>query len=315
MSKTSRQEDPPSPLLRKLNKLIRELAKEATAPRVHHVRTTLRRIETRMMASGGKQELPKLLKKLRRRAGKLRDVDVQLVALRGIRLESARQEKARLTRTLCKIRAKNESKLTSLLEEISEKNPGGQLQAFLTVPASAAAAEKARTSVKAARQMFAAALERYSPLSEGNLHAFRMECKRARYVAEMAAELASFNPMVSQSMISQPTISQSIVSQNGKSTHGHGEQSEAQLLVEQFKRIQDAVGEWHDWQSLTEQAGRVLAPSSGGLLPALRAMKRSKFLEAMRVIPEVKDSVLGGVGFLRKASKSEEIAPVPARAS
>ena len=68
---------------------------------VHQLRTTIRRVETLLAttlpALGRKeQKLLKQLDRLRRRAGKVRDLDVQIQALRSLRLESITRDRARV---------------------------------------------------------------------------------------------------------------------------------------------------------------------------------------------------------------------------
>jgi len=235
---------------------------------VHQLRTTIRRVETLLAttlpALGRKeQKLLKQLDRLRRRAGKVRDLDVQIQALRSLRLESITRDRARVMAFLEKARAKRESKLlrafqnevggglhkrlertaTRLQREFSKPaQPGSDEQHFLT----------------AALDKFAAVVKHHPALSEGNLHSFRMGCKRVRYLAEMAGE----GPRVA-------------------------------AVIEPLKRIQDAIGVWHDWLTLAATAESVLTPSGQApLLSALRASTRSKYLEALRITADAKRALL-----------------------
>ena len=64
-------------------------------------------------------------------------------------------------------------------------------------------------------------------------------------------------------------------------------------VMEPLKRIQDAIGVWHDWLTLTATAESV--PTSSGqapLLSALRASTRSKYLEALRITADAKRALL-----------------------
>jgi CHAD domain-containing protein len=85
-----------------------------------------------------------------------------------------------------------------------------------------------------------------------------MDCKRVRYLAEMAGE----GPRVA-------------------------------AAIEQLKRIQDSIGTWHDWLTLTATAESVLARSGQvPLLSALRTSTRSKYLEALRITADAKRALL-----------------------
>jgi CHAD domain-containing protein len=163
------------------------------------------------------------------------------------------------------------------LEQASEKNVRRQLQRAL--PPAGSRLEKHPDNVALALEKFTAAVQEHGAISESNLHAFRVDCKRARYLAEMS-----------------------------------GDVPEAKALISQLKRIQDAAGEWHDWLTLTDNAERVLSSSAGRLLSALRTGTRAKFLHALRVIWEVKAALLASQPG-RKPSASELPRKTPARAS
>ena len=205
----------------------------------------------------------KQLDRLRRRAGQIRDLDVQIEALGSLRLESIMRDRARVMSFLQHARAKREKKLlTTLQDEVDAglrrrlKRTSTRLRRELPKPAQQQTAEN--RFLAAALEKFSAVVNRYAVLTEGNLHNFRMDCKRVRYLAEMASE----SPKVA-------------------------------AVVVQLKRIQDAIGVWHDWMTLTATAGRALSGSGQvPLLSALRASARSKYLEALRVTGDAKHVLL-----------------------
>jgi CHAD domain-containing protein len=95
-------------------------------------------------------------------------------------------------------------------------------------------------------------------LTPENLHAYRTRCKRIRYVAEMA-----------------------------------GKVSEAKRMVSQLKRMQDAAGDWHDWQTLTQTAESLFTRAlESGLVAALRNVTNAKFVQARGVCQEVRRALL-----------------------
>ncbi len=90
-----------------------------------------------------------------------------------------------------------------------------------------------------------------------------------------------------------------------------GKTPAATAAIEQFTRIQDAAGEWHDWLTLTGTAEDKLGRSSSPLVSALRAITRSKFLEAVRVTTDAERNLLAQrEGRARKAPRAEPAAPV-----
>ena len=78
-------------IFQRMDRALLRLAAEANPEAVHSFRTTSRRLETLLLrllpACDRKQKkLLKLLGRVRRRAGRIRDLDVQLAALRGFRV-------------------------------------------------------------------------------------------------------------------------------------------------------------------------------------------------------------------------------------
>ena len=104
---------------RSFDKLKRHLSKlrESSAPEsVHRFRTYSRRVEVLLdelgsELSGNEKKLLKLLAKLRKKAGKVRDLDVQTELLRNLKSPQAAGHKAQLQRFLSGERVKREKKL------------------------------------------------------------------------------------------------------------------------------------------------------------------------------------------------------------
>jgi len=259
---------------------------------VHQLRTTIRRVETLLAITlptlGRKeQKLLKQLDRLRRRAGKVRDLDVQIQALGSLRLESITRDRARVMAFLEKARAKREGRL---LRDFQNEVDGGlhkrlkrtatRLQREFSKPAQPGSDEQ--RFLAAALDKFAAVVKQHPALSEANLHDFRMASKRVRYLAEMAGE----GPRVA-------------------------------AVIEPLKRIQDAIGVWHDWLTLAATAESVLTHSGQApLLSALRASTRSKYLEALRITADARHALLelheskGTAG--KPVSRSAPVAASPA---
>jgi CHAD domain-containing protein len=95
-------------------------------------------------------------------------------------------------------------------------------------------------------------------LDAENLHDFRKATKKARYVAESAAQ-------------------------------GRSHSSIAKAL----KRIQDAIGEWHDWLCLAEEAKTALGQDAPELAAALQREVARHFTAAMHTILNIRGRLLG----------------------
>lgn len=247
---------------------ISQLASGAKPKAVHQLRTTVRRVETVLATTSAmprrkERKFLKQLKRLRRRAGKVRDLDVQIEALGSLRLESSARDRKRVLVFLEQARARREKKLLRALA--AEVDDGlhkrlrvicaGLQQELPKLVHPGAAAER---FLSAALDKFAAVVKQSPTLSEGNLRNFGMDCKRVRYLAEMAGE----GPRVAP-------------------------------VLQQLERIQDAIGAWHDWLTLTATAESVLSRAHQvPLLSALHANTRSKYLEALRITADGKRVLL-----------------------
>src|SRR5262245_58795960 len=110
---------------RSFDKLKRYLSKlpESSAPEsVHRFRTYSRRLEVLLgelepKLSGNEKKLLKLLAKLRKKAGKVRDLDVQLELLRNLRSPQAAGHKSQLQSSLSAERVKREKKLQKAFDK------------------------------------------------------------------------------------------------------------------------------------------------------------------------------------------------------
>jgi CHAD domain-containing protein len=273
-------------LFRKLDRLTQQISSQAAPEAVHRFRTAVRRLESLIGAHAATEfrciaKLAKQLTTLRRRAGKVRDLDVQLAALREVNLEAGRREKAVLTRHLTAVRGKRERKLRSRLQAEIDSGLRKRLRRGIEVLAGCRQVHSTKDFTAEALRRFQKLVEDYRPLTEENLHDFRTDCKRIRYLAEM-------------SMVATPA---------------------AVKVVAALKRAQDAMGEWHDWFTLVEAAEEQLSKPASPFLAALRAYRRSAFQEALRVIGEANGELLNESAVLDTSHASPAMLPGTAEAS
>ncbi len=274
-------------LIRKLDQLLRKTHAQPLAAhhaqkrravrtplppeRVHLIRTTARRLEALLetVGSGADRKERKLrmrLKRLRRKAGGVRDIDVQIAALRKLKIGREQERKARLMQALNEKRSEREQGLAKALADkdvqkvrkaLHRWSAGINATAKPEPPASAAVARE-DDMVAAALRMFASLARQVRALTPENLHAYRTRCKRIRYVAEAA-----------------------------------GKVPEATRIVNQLKRMQDAAGDWHDWQTLTQTAESLFSRAlESGMVAALRNVTNAKFVQARGVCQEVRGALL-----------------------
>jgi CHAD domain-containing protein len=294
-------------LFKKLSQLLGQNATRPHPEAVHDLRTITRRVEALLDAlttepDRNQRKLLRRLKRLRRRAGRVRDIDVQILALRTLKIGRDSGRKAQLARHLNDRRSRRERKLQKALDPATIRDLRRRLvrceravvapqPASRPAAASAASAAPARSEhreevqpVSLALRMFATVAKQQGAFTETTLHRFRTRSKRVRYVAEMA-----------------------------------GDDPEAKRIVGQIKRMQDAIGDWHDWLTLSQTAQKLFAdPVDGPLTAALRNVTRAKFMEATRHAADLKRSLLGRAQAAAKAAAAKPAvtakAPVASKA-
>src|SRR2546423_12636096 len=116
-------------LFTKFDKAIKQVAKEAEADHVHHLRTNARRIEALLSSEkiGANGKLLKQLKRYRKRAGKVRDLDVQIAALKSLQIEGHYEHKQAVLSALQRQRSKRAKKLIMLVDD-SQQDSRKRLQ-------------------------------------------------------------------------------------------------------------------------------------------------------------------------------------------
>jgi len=237
-------------------RLDRELAKLAKKPapeHVHKFRTNSRRVEALLsevtsQCNRNDEKLLKLLSRLRKKAGRVRDLDVQIAALRALKFPEANGHKAQLMDALIDERTKHEKKLANAFDAATVCEIRKRLKRaahHLDVPART---DLLALTIKKLRELS----REHAPLTENTLHEYRIIGKRARYVAEFA-----------------------------------GDDAEAKKLVEQLKRLQDVIGDWHDWLKLTQRAEELLGNvRDSALVAMLRNVTQAKFRQSLSAVAQ-----------------------------
>lgn len=242
---------------RTFQRLDRELAKLAKKPvpeRVHKFRTSSRRVEALLTEvppelHRNDEKVLKLLSRLRRKAGRVRDLDVQIAALRALKFPEANGHKSQLLDALMDERRKRERKLATAFDVETVTDVRKRLKR----------AERG-LNISAKTDPIAAILRKLSqlnggrPVTEKLLHQYRIVGKRARYIAELA-----------------------------------GDDPATKRTVAQLKHMQDVIGDWHDWLKLTERAEELIGNVRGSALVAmLRNVTQAKFRQSVELVSTIR---------------------------
>ena len=235
----------------KLERELVTLSSERQPESVHSFRTGTRRLQTLLedllpQRDRNQKKLLKLLTRIRKRAGKVRDLDVQLSALRSLKTPQEPRRKTLLMQSLIELRAEHDKKLRKALDkemvrEIRQRLKRASMELNL---------DAARDPLATAKKMLQEATRPEGSPSDELLHQYRILIKRARYTAEYAAK-----------------------------------SPEADRFLVQLRRVQDALGDWHDWLMLTQNAAsRLEELPHSSLLAVLRNVTGSKSRRAVAVL-------------------------------
>jgi CHAD domain-containing protein len=210
------------------------------------------------------------LKQIRRAAGEVRDLDVHRKLLESwASKESPLPEAASANRLHEQAQVldtwlKGERKHLAhgMQKQIRKRQRGlAELQAaFLAAMASvpSGTSRSSRSTDAVALEDFVRTADAMPLLDAENLHEFRKSTKKARYVAESGAD-------------------------------GQGESSVAKAL----KRIQDAIGEWHDWVCLREEADGAVGKDAPDLMAFLERQVERHFVLAMKTTQTMRARLSG----------------------
>lgn len=238
-------------VFQKTERALLKLFSEQDAESVHTFRTTSRRLQTLLEQilpdrDKDQKKLLKMLGRIRKRAGKVRDIDVQLAALRSLKITQEPRRKTLLVHNLIELRVRHEKRLRKLLTKKEVKG----IRKLLKLSLKSVKTESQQDPLVVAKKMLSEVVSPTGPVTEELLHRYRLVVKRSRYAAEFAPKSA-----------------------------------ESAQLITQLKRLQDALGNWHDWLTLTQTASARLGEvNQSSLVAALHNVTGGKFRQAVAAL-------------------------------
>jgi len=178
-------------LVSKVNRQLTKLAAKPDANGVHRFRTGARRMEallTELVAKPGRNDkkLLKLLGRLRKKAGRVRDLDVQISLLRGLKMAEGARHKAQLLQALMEERVQAEKKVAAAFDKSTIRELRKRLKragAKLKLPE--------QDALSHAQHILSKLEPQPDPSTDKVLHQYRIIGKRARYLAELGGPKAA----------------------------------------------------------------------------------------------------------------------------
>ena len=264
----------------KLQKLIKEMNSQPSPDAVHDLRTNTRRFETIFQAlsidgQGVEGPMLKALARFRKRAGKVRDMDVLTLHASNIQLQGERDCIVVLLEHLGAQRHKHARKLYA---EIQRHRP--RLRKYLkrtpdilakringndgALRGSEVAANATATAVKLATEL--AVPQR---LGRDNLHLYRLKVKELRNILQMAVG------------------------------------ADRNKFVADLGKLKDAIGEWHDSEALVSIAQKVIDHGNRcGLVAELKRTAKRKYEHAVALTRWLRKTYLRNFRPLKKGTSS-----------
>jgi|SRR6267378_3258422 len=253
-----------------LQKTVFRLERDVSSKDVHRLRTTIRRLESLIRyanpeVSHKQQKAIDELGSLRKRAGRVRDLDIQIGLLGAIANGSTGKDRRMIADHLKMKRQRQAIRLTSDVKDLEYKKLFPRLEKISEKSSMATPDQHDNAPVDRARSeliQLAGKTSLHHALKAGRLHELRISLKRIRYTAEL------------------------------------GEESDAQReLLEELRPVQDALGEWHDWETLVRTAEKQFkARINCPLLVEMRSLLAARFSAAMSAVDRLFAKYMSEVG-------------------
>jgi len=257
--------------IRKLRKILKKMAGNPTPKQVHDLRTNTRRLEALLEAKEPDQKERKILKQvsqLRKRAGKVRDMDVLTAYACGLTQTGGEAEcSVRLLEHLGAVRKKKAKKLSKLSQEYAPelRKRLKRTSVRLRKNVSRSDSDKNETSshITTAALRLLSELQEPATLNQSNLHPYRIKVKDLQNLLRLA--------------------------KNGSD----------QEFVESLGEVKDSIGEWHDWVELESIAEALLDHPQCQLLKELHRKTQERFRHALATTANMRKKYVSASDRLR----------------
>jgi len=242
----------------RLGREVTKVAKNPAPESVHKFRTNSRRVEVLLSEviarpNRNDRKLLKLLPWLRKKAGRVRDLDVEIDSLRSLKIPEGNGQKSQFLDALVQERARHDQKLAKAFN----RETADEVRKRLKRASSEMDIPKNTVPLALTLSKLAKLGRDHVTLTERTLHQYRIIGKQARYIAELADHDA-----------------------------------EAKRVVDQLKHMQDVIGDWHDWLKLTQKAEALFGGiRDSALVAMLRNVTQAKFRQSVDAIAETRTAL------------------------
>ena len=243
--------------VRKLRKILKKISRNPSPAKVHDLRTRTRQIEATLGAlsldsNRNGRKLLKSLSRVRKNAGRVRDMDVLISYAATLPGDGEENCKLELIEHLGSTRRRKADKLESSVSKRSAplrwrlKRTLHQVEDLVGAAGEGSNERAASSKAAAAVLALESELADTQRLGRQNLHPYRLKVKALRNVLKLAQD------------------------------------EDDQEFVDALGRVKDLIGEWHDWGELLAIASRKLKHGPGcKLMRELRQKTNEKYQRAL----------------------------------
>ncbi|MGZ4732051.1 MAG: CHAD domain-containing protein [Terriglobales bacterium] len=247
--------------VRILRKLLKRFPERPLPEDVHRLRTHTRRLESMLQAlmlesKRNERRLLEAVARLRKRAGKVRDIDVLVGLVCMLRVSGENDCRIQLLEYLGALRFRRARKLYKLVQMDGHEIKRRLKRCLEDIDQALENRDVSLYAVALSRRLSA---ELASPrrLGAGNLHAYRKKVKRLYYLVQVL-------------------------------DHGSAQ------FAETLGTVKDAIGEWHDWEELAAIAEQLLDhPPACNLVNEIHSVRQAKFEHALAIANEMRTKYVG----------------------
>jgi CHAD domain-containing protein len=245
--------------LRKLRKSLKSAPKRLTPEDVHKLRTRARRVvslsDAHSLPTLNKAKLAKPLRRIRKKAGRVRDMDVLTAHLAAMHSD---EDPSCRTQVLEYLGAKRYRRADRLVELLQDEGRGlrkelRRVAKGVAKDIGSKSARKAHTKQSAQVLELTAGLSEPAQLNKTNLHPYRLKVKELRDALRMAGG------------------------------------TKDSRFADALGRSKNAIGEWHDWEQLIAIAEKTLdhRPECP-LLQELKNISKQKLDSALTIAEKLR---------------------------
>lgn len=247
---------------------LSHLRAKPNAKSAHFFRTSYRRLQTWLgtlddpsLDKSEKRSI-KYLDKVLRACGKLRDTELHIEMLKELEVDNDAKARTTIEQILKKRRDKRRAAVVDLLQmkaKLQDVWPAMEHLKGMSCPTNSKQNSTQPNHMQEVLKRYSRYVNEHPAVTTENLHEYRLTCKAFRYEAELDGEAA-------------------------------------QSVVKLFKNVQDAIGEWHDWQLLLELSKKELSKRPSKLLTKIEETTAAKLADAFRMVEETEPQLLSAAG-------------------